>query len=265
VFFVVSVCGFVVNLHRNARSKEDHMLFPVGDDNTGRGLTPFVNYLLIAINLFVYFFLQVPSDAFTYGYSVVPAEITHGEDIIRTIRIGRDQLRLYPGPSPIYLTLFSAMFMHGGLGHLFGNMLYLWIFGDNVEDRMGHMKYLIFYIICGLLASAAHIFFAPNSIIPSLGASGAIAGVLGAYLVLFPHQGVRVFFFGGIVILPALLVIGLWGAMQFLGGFGSLDKMGESGGVAYMAHVGGFVAGLLLVFLFRKPPARDMSRYDQFR
>ena len=240
------------------------MLFPVGDDNTGRGLTPFVNYLLIGINLYVYFFLQA-SDAFTLGYSVVPAEITSGEDITRTFRIGRDEVTLYPGPEPIYLTLFSAMFMHGGLGHLFGNMLYLWIFGDNVEDRMGHVKYLIFYVICGLLASAAHIFFAPKSIIPSLGASGAIAGVLGAYLVLFPRQGVKVFFFGGIVVLPALIVIGIWGLMQFIGGFGSLDKMGESGGVAYMAHVGGFVAGLLLVFLFRKPPARNVPRYDEFR
>jgi membrane associated rhomboid family serine protease len=240
------------------------MLFPVGDDNTGRGLTPFVNYLLIATNLYVYFFLQ-SSDAFTFGYSVVPAEITSGEDITRTFRIGDSQVTLYPGPSPIYLTLFSAMFMHGGLAHLFGNMLYLWIFGDNVEDRMGHVKYLIFYITCGLLASGAHIFFGPNSIIPSLGASGAIAGVLGAYLVLFPRQGVRVFFFGGIVVLPALIVIGIWGVMQFLGGFGSLARIGESGGVAYMAHVGGFIAGILLVFLFRRPPARNIPRYDEFR
>jgi membrane associated rhomboid family serine protease len=240
------------------------MLFPVGDDNTGRGLTPFVNYLLIAINLYVYFFLQ-SSDAFTYGYSVVPREITQGQDIYGLVRIGDTGVRLYPGPSPVYWTLLSAMFMHGGLGHLFGNMLYLWIFGDNVEDRMGHMKYLIFYVICGLLASAAHIFFAPNSIVPSLGASGAIAGVLGAYLVLFPRQGVRVFFFGGIIVMPALIVIGIWGIMQFLSGFGSLGRMGESGGVAYMAHIGGLVAGLLLVFLFRRPPARDVPRYDEFR
>jgi rhomboid family protein len=240
------------------------MLFPVGDDNTRRGTTPYVNYLLIAINIFVYFFLQT-SDAFTYGYSVVPWEITHGEDLSRIIRVGNSGLRLYPGPSPIYLTLLASMFMHGGIGHLLGNMLYLWIFGDNVEDRMGHMKYFIFYIICGLLASAAHIFFAPDSLIPSLGASGAIAGVLGAYLVLFPHQGVRVFFFGGIVVMPALIVIGIWGLMQFFSGFGSLGRIGTSGGVAYMAHIGGFVAGLLLVFLFRNPPAREMPRYDQFR
>jgi membrane associated rhomboid family serine protease len=239
------------------------MLFPVGDDNTGRGLTPFVNYILIAINLFVYFVLQTKE--FTYGYSVVPAEITGGADISRVVRIGDTALRLYPGPTPIYLTLFSAMFMHGGLGHLFGNMLYLWIFGDNVEDRMGHLKYLIFYLTCGLLATAAHIFFAPNSIVPSLGASGAIAGVLGAYLVLFPRRGVRVFFLYNIIVLPALVVIGIWGVMQFLSGFGSLGRMGESGGVAYMAHIGGLIAGILLVFLFRRPQEREVPRYDEYR
>lgn len=239
------------------------MLFPVGDDNTGRGLTPYVNYLLIAINVFVYFFLQ--TTAFTYGYSVVPAEITHGIDIATTIRIGDSTLKLYPGPSPIYLTLLTSMFMHGGIGHLFGNMLYLWIFGDNVEDRMGHLKYLIFYLFCGLLASATQILFAPNSLIPSLGASGAIAGVLGAYLVLFPQRGVKVFFIGGIVVMPALIVIGLWGLLQFFSGFGSLGSIGTSGGVAYMAHIGGFVAGILLVFLFRNPPARNLPRFDSFR
>ncbi|MCI0665241.1 MAG: rhomboid family intramembrane serine protease [Acidobacteria bacterium] len=240
------------------------MLFPIGDDNTGRRITPFVNYTLIAINVLVYFLLQ-SSDVFTYGYSVVPAEITSGNDINQVVSIGRERLRLYPGPSPIYLTLISAMFMHGGIGHLLGNMLYLWIFGDNVEDRMGHVKYLIFYLICGVLASAAHIFFAPNSIVPSLGASGAIAGVLGAYLILFPHQGVNVFFWGRIVSMPALIVIGLWGVLQFLSGFGSLGTIGEGGGVAYMAHIGGFVAGLLLVFLFRNPAARRVARYDDFR
>ena len=237
--------------------------FPIGDDNTERRLTPVVNYTLIAINILVYLY-QVGHPDFTLGYSVVPAEITQGRDIVGPVR-GVKGLYLAPSPTPIYLTMLSAMFMHGGLLHIGGNMLYLWIFGDNVEDRMGHMKYFIFYIICGLLASGAHIFFAPDSLIPSLGASGAIAGVLGAYLVLFPHQGVRVFFFGGIVVLPALIVIGIWGLMQFFSGFGSLGRIGTGGGVAYMAHIGGFIAGLLLVFLFRNPPAREMPRYDQFR
>lgn len=228
------------------------MLFPIGDDNTERRIFPFVNYTLIVINVLVFLY-QTGHPEFTYGYSVVPAEITQGRDIAGVVPIGGELLRLYDSPSPIYLTLLSAMFMHGGLIHIAGNMLYLWIFGDNVEDRMGHLKYLIFYLLCGVLASMAHIFFAPNSRVPSLGASGAIAGVLGAYLVLFPRQNVRVYQLGMIVNVPALIVIGLWGVLQFIGGFGSLGNVGESGGVAYMAHVGGFVAGLLLVFLFRNP------------
>jgi membrane associated rhomboid family serine protease len=235
--------------------------FPIGDDNTQRRLTPFVNYALIAINVLVYLY-QIGHDEFTYGYSVVPAEITQGRDIEGTLRIGQSTLRLYDSPSPIYLTLLSAMFMHGGLLHLGGNMLYLWIFGDNVEDRMGHLKYLIFYLLCGVLASGTHIFFGPNSVIPSLGASGAIAGVLGAYLVLFPRQGVRVYQFGFIAEVPALIVIGLWGLLQFISGFGSLGSGGASGGVAFMAHVGGFVAGILLVFLFRNPPEPRRFRRD---
>ncbi|MGH9754634.1 MAG: rhomboid family intramembrane serine protease, partial [Blastocatellia bacterium] len=133
---------------------------------------------------------------------------------------------------------------------------------DNVEDRMGHLKYLIFYLLCGFLASGAHIFFGPNSVIPSLGASGAIAGVLGAYLILFPRQGVRVFQFGMVVEVPALIVIGLWGLLQFISGFGSLGSGGASGGVAFMAHVGGFVAGIALVFLFRNSQEPRRFRRD---
>ncbi len=232
--------------------------FPIGDDNTQRQTTPYVNYALIAINVLVFLY-QLANPEFTLGYSVVPAEITQGRDIVGTVQRG---VNLAPGPSPIYLTLLSAMFMHGDWLHIGGNMLYLWIFGDNVEDRMGHLKYLIFYLLCGFLASATHIFFAPNSMIPSLGASGAIAGVLGAYLVLFPRQGVRVFQFGLIMEVPALIVIGLWGLLQFWNGFGSLGKSGEGGGVAFMAHVGGFVAGILLVFLFRNPPEPRRVRRD---
>ena len=242
------------------------MLFPIGDDNRDRRIRPYVTYLLIALNVLVFFLLQ-SSDAFTYGYSVVPREITTGEDLVGAYAIGGGRIQHYPGPSPIYLTLLWSMFMHGGIGHLFGNMLYLWIFGDNVEDRMGHLKFLIFYLICGLLASAAHIFFGPRSIIPSLGASGAIAGVLGAYLVLFPRQGVNVILFFRVVTLPALVVIGFWGLFQFWNGFGSLGKTGESGGVAYMAHIGGFVAGIILVFLFRNapPPERRAPEYYDYR
>ena len=230
--------------------------FPIGDDNTQRRTIPFVNYALIAINVAVFLY-QIANPEFTLGYSVVPAEITQGRDIVGTVQRG---LRLAPSPSPIYLTLLSSMFMHGGFLHIGGNMLYLWIFGDNVEDRMGHLKYLIFYLLCGVLASATHIFFSPNSLIPSLGASGAIAGVLGAYLILFPRQGVRIIQFGFITEVPAVIVIGFWGLLQFVSGFGSLGR--EGGGVAYMAHIGGFVAGVLLVFLFRNPPEPRRFRRD---
>jgi membrane associated rhomboid family serine protease len=229
--------------------------FPIGDDNTQRRTTPVVNYTLIAINVAVFLY-QLANPEFTMGYSMVPAEITQGRDIVGTVQRG---LTLAPSPSPIYLTMLSSMFMHGGLLHIGGNMLYLWIFGDNVEDRMGHLKYLIFYLLCGFLASATHIFFSPNSLIPSLGASGAIAGVLGAYLVLFPRQGVRIIQWGFITELPAVIVIGFWGLLQFIGGFSSLGR--EGGGVAFMAHVGGFVAGILLVFLFRNPP--EPRRYGR--
>ena len=242
------------------------MLFPLGDDNSERTITPYVTWGLIAANILVFLY-QVANPAFEWGYSVVPYEITHGTDLTGPLRIGRSVIELYPGPTPIYLTLFFAMFMHGDLLHIGGNMLYLWIFGDNVEDRMGHAKFIIFYLLCGLLASGAHIFFSPDSRIPSLGASGAIAGVLGAYLVLFPHQRVRVIvplgIFSQLTELPALIVIGLWGLLQFIGGFGSLGV--EGGGVAYMAHVGGFVAGMLLVFVFRnREEVRRTSQHPDY-
>ncbi len=234
------------------------MLFPIGDDNRDRRTVPWITWILIGINVLV-FLRQLTDPAFTYGYSVVPAEITSGTDITDIVLIGEAKLRLYTGPTPIYLTLFSAMFMHGDWGHLLGNMLYLWIFGDNIEDRLGHARYIVFYLLCGVLASFTHIYFGPRSVVPSLGASGAIAGVLGAYLVLFPHQVVRVFQFGRIVELPAIIVIGFWGFLQFLNGFGAMAGSGATGGVAYMAHIGGFVAGILLIFIFR--PGRSSMRY----
>ena len=230
------------------------MLMPIGDDNQGRTTTPYVTYVLIALNLAVFFLLQMPNDAFTYGFSVIPKEITSGRDLTQTILVRGGEVPQAPGPQPIYLTILSAMFMHGGFAHIFGNMLYLWIFGDNVEDAMGHGKFLAFYLLCGLAATLAHIFAGPNSIIPSLGASGAIAGVLGGYLFMFPGRSVRVLMgYMGIVAMPALIVIGLWGVLQFMGGFGSIANTEQTGagGVAYWAHVGGFIAGLVLVSLFR--------------
>jgi len=215
-----------------------------------------VTYALIAVNVMVFIY-QMMNPEFTNGYSYVPAEITQGRDLVGIYPVGGGRVQLAPGPWPIYLTLISAMFMHGGLAHIGGNMLYLWIFGDNVEDLMGHVKFLIFYLLTGLLASMTQIFFGPNSMIPNLGASGAIAGVLGAYLVSFPHQSVKVLMWGRIVEFPALIVVGLWGVLQFVSGFGQVTSAGNRGGVAYMAHVGGFVAGMVLVFLLRnKSPVR---------
>ncbi len=241
------------------------MLFPIGDDNSDRYITPYVTYALIALNIAVFVFLQLPSDTFTYGYSVIPAEILRNGDIVSPIATSGGAIPQAPGPTPIQLTVFSAMFMHGGWAHLGGNILYLWIFGDNVEDAMGHFKFLVFYLLCGVLATFAHIFAAQSAggihvLIPSLGASGAIAGVMGGYLMLYPRKGVRVFLGFFLVSMPAILVIGLWIATQVFSGAGSVfttQQTREGGGVAYFSHIGGALAGLVLVWLFRTPRIHD--------
>jgi membrane associated rhomboid family serine protease len=238
-------------------------LMPIGDDNEGRIITPYVTYILIAINIIVFILLQLPNDNFTYGYSVIPQEITRGVDLTTPQGVHHN-IPQAPGPTPIFLTIFTAMFMHGGWAHLFGNMLYLWIFGDNVEDALGHVKFLIFYILCGVAATFAQIVTAPQSVIPSLGASGAIAGVLGGYILMFPTRSVRVLIgYMGIVAMPAIIVIGLWIALQFMNGFGAIAftrQTAEQGGVAYFAHIGGAVAGLLLVSLFRTEASRQRAQ-----
>lgn len=238
------------------------MLLPIGDDNRDRTTIPFVNYLFIIINLFVFFYLQKFGNdiQFTYSFSLVPEEIITGKDIITNDRIVVDPLTserirvpgLQPTPFSVYITFFTSVFMHGGLAHLFGNMLFLWIFGDNIEHRLGHLRYIIFYLLCGVLASIAHIFstytFGGNSLIPTLGASGAISGVLGAYLVLYPGKRVRVIMFYFLTEMPAIIVIGLWFAFQVISGIGVLG--GQEGGIAYGAHIGGFIAGLILIGFF---------------
>lgn len=226
-------------------------LFPIGDDNRNVRHFPFVTYLLIIANVAVFFLLQLHHPMFTYGYSVIPKEILSGVDLVHTV----GKIPQAPGPYPIYLTLFTAMFMHGSILHLGGNMLYLWIFGDNVEDALGHGRFLLFYVICGLVAAAAQIAGTPHSVIPSLGASGAIAGVLGGYLLMFPRQRVRVLVgCFGIIELSAFFVIGLWIFLQLINGVGQLSvtTQAESGGVAYFAHIGGAFAGLLLTPFLRK-------------
>lgn len=250
-------------------------LFPIGDDNRDRHITPYITYALIALNVLVFLFLQIPSDAFTYGHAVVPFEILSGRDLTQPVTPegARFPIPQAPSPEPVHLTILWAMFMHGGWAHLGGNLLYLWIFGDNVEDAMGHGRFLLFYLLCGALATGAHIFAAQsvggiNLLIPSLGASGAIAGVLGAYLMLYPRKNVLVLFgLFGIFAVPAILVIGLWIGLQIFSGIGDIamtQQTSESaGGVAYWAHVGGAIAGIVLVFLFRDPRVRERAKMRQ--
>ncbi|HET8568390.1 MAG TPA: rhomboid family intramembrane serine protease [Candidatus Limnocylindria bacterium] len=216
-----------------------------------------MNLAIIAANLAVFFLLQVPSEAFTYAFSTIPFEITSGTDLVGPQAIplpdGTSETLVHqPGPSPIWLTLFSSMFMHGGYEHIFGNMLFLFIFGDNIEKALGMVKYAAFYLVCGVLASLAHVLSAPESTIPSLGASGAISGVLAAYLVFFPHNRVRVLMgFRYVTQVPALLMIGLWAVLQFVNGLSSIAVSAQTSGVAWFAHIGGFIAGAILAFLLR--------------
>ena len=235
-------------------------MFPISDENE-RGTGPaFVSLAFIALNVFVFLVLQgagtsQEGEDFTYGYAAVPYEITNGVDLTEpepiTIDGQRDEIPQEPGPSPIWLTLFTSMFMHGGWLHLGGNMLFLWIFGDNVEHRIGHALYIVFYLVAGVIASFAQIMIDTDSFIPTLGASGAISGVLGAYLVMFPTNRVLVLLLRFPVWVPAIVVIGLWAALQFVNGLGSIAVTEQTGGVAYMAHIGGFVAGLAAGILFR--------------
>jgi membrane associated rhomboid family serine protease len=215
-------------------------MFPLGDDNAARRSLPVVTFALIALNVLVFFVELSGGDAFIRQWAFVPA------------RFSRD-------PATDWFTIFSAMFMHGGWLHLGGNMLYLWIFGDNVEDEFGPIKFLAFYLACGIAATFAQYFFFPQSNIPNVGASGAIAGVLGGYLLLFPNAHVRVLVYNQIVAMPAIVVLGLWIVLQVFSGAGSFAQTQDTGGVAYMAHVGGFAAGLLLTFLLRDRSDRSQA------
>ena len=239
------------------------MLFPIGDDDSDRTRTPYINYLLIAINILVFVFLQgLGSDTgFTYSFSTVPLEIVTGHDVITSSKVVTDALGnrvLLPGlgetPVSVYLTLITSLFMHGGIAHILGNMLYLWIFGDNLENVLGHGRYLFFYLLCGVLASLSHVYatkyLGQSMLIPSLGASGAISGVLGGYILLFPHRRVTVLLLMRYPMnVNAIFAIGIWIAFQLISGLGMLGG-NEAGGVAYAAHIGGFIAGIVLIKFF---------------
>jgi membrane associated rhomboid family serine protease len=222
-------------------------MFPIGDDRVQGGPPPIVTFGLIALNVLAFVVeLAQPSEAalqsFIQAWGVVPREYSSVRDLPPTI------------PLPFWSTLVTSMFLHGGWMHLGGNMLYLWIFGDNLEKVMGAFRFSIFYLACGLAASFAHIVFGPGSNVPAVGASGAISGVLGGYLLLFPKNRVRILTRGGIAHVPAIVVLGFWILIQLFNGIGSMAATSETGGgVAYMAHIGGFVAGLVLVKLMASP------------
>jgi membrane associated rhomboid family serine protease len=218
------------------------MVMPLGDDDSQVHITPIITFGLIAVNVlvFLYQLTQGNIEGFFQTWSVIPVEYSRTTDIAP----------MHPGP--FWITTLTSMFMHGGWMHLLGNMLFLWIFGDNVEQAMGSVRFLVFYLLCGVVATLAHIMMGPSSEIPSLGASGAISGVLGAYIVMFPKQRVRVLVGRMVTQMPAIAVIGLWIVLQFVNGLGQLAQTAETGGVAYAAHVGGFLAGLVLVWVFRQ-------------
>ena len=223
-------------------------MFPIGDERVPGGPPVIVTYALIALNVLAFFVeLAQPSQgalqAFIQAWGVVPREYTTTQDLPPLI------------PVPFWSTLVTSMFLHGGWMHLGGNMLYLWIFGDNLEKVMGAGRFALFYLVCGVAASFAHILFGAGSMVPAVGASGAISGVLGGYILLFPNNRIRVLTRGGVAQVPALVVLGFWIVIQLFNGVGSMAQTSETGGggVAYMAHIGGFVAGLILVKLMASP------------
>jgi membrane associated rhomboid family serine protease len=218
------------------------MVIPLSDDDSQLRLTPVVTFGLLVANLVVFLLQLAQPDIETFfrTWAVIPIEYARRVDLAPT------------HAGPYWITVVTSMFMHGGILHLAGNMLFLWIFGDNVEEAMGHLRFLAFYLICGSVATIAQIAMGPQSQIPNLGASGAISGILGAYLIMFPRQRVRVLIIRVITYMPAIVVIGLWIFFQLISGLGQLGRMGETGGVAYAAHIGGFLAGFALVHLFRR-------------
>ena len=230
-------------------------MFPISDDNSDRVITPYVNYIFIAINILVFLFLQQlgSNEAFDYAFALVPREITNGIDIsgLQTVTGAGGQvlgqIPHYTTPLPVYFNFLSSMFMHGDIMHIFGNMLFLWIFGDNIENLIGHVRYAVFYIVCGFAAAFGQILTGPDSIIPMLGASGAISGVLGGYILLFPTRRVRALLFNVYTTVPAYVALGLWIGYQILQGY---FTTAGTGGVAYAAHIGGFIAGLALIKVF---------------
>jgi membrane associated rhomboid family serine protease len=252
------------------------MVLPLGDLQRTR-IIPIVTYVLIALNVTIFLVQQERGEEFTRAFAMTPWEVVHNEDITEPVVhpvpvIVRDQfgglhrrvrevvLEHYPSPIPVRWTLLTSMFLHGSWMHLLGNMLYLWIVGDNVEEVLGRFRYIVVYLACGLMGSLGQILVDPQSDIPTLGASGAIAGIMGAYVFWFPHNQMRVLVFRFITVLPAWIVIGGWIALQIWMGAGTVRRGGGTEGVAYMAHVGGALTGVFVAWLFA-----DEARYIQAR
>ena len=222
------------------------MFFPIGDDQVKGGHFPALSYTFIALNIAIFLYqLQFP-DALVGEFGSVPAATVRGENL---------------------LTLFTSMFLHGGWAHLIGNMIFLWVFADNIEATIGSTRFLIFYLLGGLAAHAAHIYFNWYSTVPTIGASGAIAAVMGAYLVMFPTSRIKVWFFFLIFRMPAIFFLGFWIAMQWMSGQASLEvNTAQSGGTAWWAHIGGFAFGVLAGFYFRfqYPSPKEEKPYDYY-
>lgn len=222
------------------------MLFPLYDENPTNSF-PVFNFLLIAANVLIFFWeISLGTTALEQvilNYGFIPKNLT------KAVLAGK----IF---DPIYLTVFTSMFLHGGFVHIFGNMLYLWIFGNNVEDRFGHVKFLLFYLVAGIAGVVAQTLVNPVSTIPGIGASGAIAGVLAAYLLMFPRARVvavvPIFFFLQLIKLPAIIVLGFWIIVQLVSGVASITDPQVSGGVAWFAHIGGFLSGVILTLLIPK-------------
>jgi membrane associated rhomboid family serine protease len=239
-------------------------LIPLHDDNPTRS-TPILTFLLVAVNVVVWLVQLRLGDRFTYQYALFPAAVVQGRQLVA------DGIAL-PALEPTWLSIFTSMFLHGSWLHLIGNMWYLWIFGNNVEDALGRARFVFFYLFGGAVAAAAHIVTGPNSTIPTVGASGAIAAVLGGYLVLYPHARITtvvpIFFFLQILQLPASIVLGFWFLLQIFNGLMGMGMMEDRGGVAFMAHVGGFVAGYIVMRLFgnrrREPPRYERPRFMDY-
>jgi membrane associated rhomboid family serine protease len=245
-------------------------MFPIRDDNP-HFLTPVVTYALIAANVLAWALLQglgaePQLSASVCRLGLIPAELLQTAAPGARFPVGENAVCIV-GDMPSWYTPLTSMFMHGGWLHLLGNMWFLWLFGNNVEDSMGHVRFLVFYLVCGLAAAAAQTLTDPGSIIPMVGASGAIGGVMGAYVVLYPrvHVHLLVFlgFFATTIAVPAVFMLGYWFALQLLSGWASIGA--EGGGVAFWAHVGGFATGAVLVLLFRDPRLLERHPYYGLR